>query len=817
MRKSALVLLILLNTCVLYSQSSFISYYDLKDFMHASPGAFKYGLYGYNNPAANTYLNNSDIMLTVSEGDITSNIPKRWGVFWGKPKIDMLSMQLPSSCFGIISETEGNKSAYNFRYSFGFGNRIFNYGFGFGYTFGNVSHFNRSGILFLGTIFKPFRHLSMGVQRTFAFRGNAGESVVELAIRPIGTYPLAVYADAAMFDYQKIKNFNWSTGISWEFLDGIRINGRYFKDKTLSVGLDLSLGEIGFSSQSQFDDKQKYNYNSYSIRVGAYDRTVFDKFSFGDAYIKMDLKGNIKYQNFLWFDDSNRLIDLINKIETAKQESSIKGIVLNISGMNANMEIAWEIRKKLLEFREYGKKVIIFMDRASMSMYHFISVADKIIMDPLGAITLSGYATGRSYYKKLLNNAGIGFEELRYFKYKSAYENFGRDDMSEADREQRQKLINDWYKLTKDEICESRQFSKEEFDNLVNNKLMYTAEEALANKLIDTIGRWNDVKGIMKENYQKSKLYPSSMLVDENKPSDDKWGEPAKAISVIYALGACDMDRGIKARELSKYLKRVVESDYIGAIVLRVDSPGGDGMASDLVAEIMRKYKGKKPIIVSQGAVAASGGYWLSMDADTIVASPMTITGSIGVIGAWFYNKGLADSLGISTEIVKKGKYADLGYPFTLPLIPLGLPVRNLNDEEKSQMENYIKIHYKDFVGKVANGRNMEYEKVDEIAQGRVWSGITAKEKGLVDELGGLDKAIIIAKEMAGYSIDDEVRIIEYPDRQLLDFSQILSGLFGVDIKETKKEINILKFMLDNNGIPMPLMPIDYYQYVQDE
>ncbi|MFC2131788.1 S49 family peptidase, partial [Bacteroidota bacterium] len=332
--------------------------------------------------------------------------------------------------FGLVTTTVGDTSVYDFRYSFGFGNRIFNLGFGFGYSFGDVSYFNRSGILFLGGIIRPFRQLSIGLQRTFAFEKNGGESVVELAVRPIGTYPLAVFADAAMFDYQSIKNANWSAGLSWEFLDGVRINGRYFKDKSMSVGIDLSFGNLGFGSISQFDKDQQYGHNSYSVRVGAQDRTVLDKFETGEAYVKMDLKGAVKYQGFLWFDTSNRLMDLIEKIDAAKKSTSVKGLVINISGMSANMEI-------LREFREYGKKVIIFFDRTGLPGYHFASEADKIIMDPQGSIALSGYALGRSYYKQLLDDAGIGFEELRYFKYKSAYEGYGRNDMSEADREQR--------------------------------------------------------------------------------------------------------------------------------------------------------------------------------------------------------------------------------------------------------------------------------------------------------------------------------------------------------------------------------------------
>ncbi|MFH1052515.1 MAG: signal peptide peptidase SppA [bacterium] len=817
MKKIIGLLILILSINNLYSQSGFLSYYELKDFMQTSPGAFKYGLYGYFNPATTTYLNEPDLLFTLSEGNKDMGTLKSWGIFMASPKSDILSMNLPSSGYGIISENDGNKSVYNFRYSFGLGNRIFNFGFGFGYSFGDVDYFNRSGILFLGGLIRPFRELSIGLQRTFAFEKSGGESVVELAIRPVGTYPFAVFADVAMFDKQSIKKANWSAGLSWEFLDGLRLNGRYFKDKSMALGIDMSLGNIGFSSQSQFDKEQKYGYNSYSIRLGASDRTFADNIGFGNTFVQMDLKGAINYNKFLWFDNSNKLLDILQKIDEAKKSSSINGLVINVSGMNANMEIAWEVREKLKEFKTYGKKVIIFTDRIGLTGYHFASIADKIVMDPQGAITLEGFALGRSYYKKMLDDAGIGFEELRYFKYKSAYENFGRDNMSDGDREQRQKLIDDWYEFSRKEICESRNLSPEKFDELVDGSMIYIASEAYKLGLVDTLARWNDVKEIMDNLEPKSNLISSSVLWKSTAPTDDRWGEPTKAIAVVYALGACAMDNGINARELSKYLKKVAESGEIGAIILRVDSPGGDGMASDVVSEVLRKFKGKKPIIVSQGAVAASGGYWLSMDADTILAAPMTITGSIGVIGAWFYDKGLADSLGIKTEIVKRGKYADLGYPFLLPLISIGLPARNLNEDEKGQMEKMIIAHYKDFVTKVSTGRGMEYDKVHDIAQGRVWTGLEGNKIGLVDKLGGLDEALKIAKKLAGYDLDDEVMIVEYPKPELFDLSSILPGLLGVNINKTTEQFKMLKFRIDNNGIPMPIMPIEYFEFVQDK
>jgi len=259
-----------------------------------------------------------------------------------------------------------------------------------------------------------------------------------------------------------------------------------------------------------------------------------------------------------------------------------------------------------------------------------------------------------------------------------------------------------------------------------------------------------------------------------------------------------------------KDVEAAVDDSRIKAIVLRVDSPGGDAMASDYIAEAMKKAKGKKPIIVSQGFVAASGGYWLSMYADTIVAAPGTITGSIGVIGGWMYNKGLKESLGMSTDFVKVGAHADFWFGFRLPFIGLGIPDRNLSAEERTVAETGIKTMYKEFVEKVSLGRKKKFDEIEPIAQGRVWSGLDGKQNGLVDVLGGLETAINIAKERAGIQKDQSVTIIEMPKKGLMDFSMFTPKIFGGETKITiDPAVELLKFRLKHNGESLPLLPME--------
>jgi protease-4 len=444
-----------------------------------------------------------------------------------------------------------------------------------------------------------------------------------------------------------------------------------------------------------------------------------------------------------------------------------------------------------------------------MEEYHFASIADKVILDPMGTVSLNGYLIGRTFLKGSLELLGLEFRELRYFKYKSAAENYARKDFSAADREQRQRLVDENYKLAQRDICEGRNFTPSYFDKLVDSSFIYLPEDALNVKLVDTLARWNDIGEIIKYYEQEKKNLVNASSLEEFNLPNDYWGSKPK-IAVIYAIGGTGMDDGIKARTLVKYVEAAMNSENVKAIVLRVDSPGGDALAADLIADVLRKGKGKKPIIVSQGYVAASGGYWLSMYADTIVAAPNTITGSIGVIGSFMFNKTLKEELGLSVDHVQKGKFADLGFGATLPFIGITIPDRDFTKEELTAAETGIKTLYKDFVTKVSLGRKKSFDEIEKIAQGRVWSGSDGLKNGLVDVLGGLDVAIKIALDKTGLT-NKEYEIIEMPEREWFDLNSFLPSFLRIEQKITEDPfIRDLKFRLQYNGIPMPLLPLDF-------
>lgn len=779
----------------LNAQIGWSSYYTQNYFGLTSPGAMKYGLYGYDNPALLTTIKNLDLFFVWSDRSKKFSEVNHWGFFTA----------IPNFGFGVVNQKQFGSSITNYKITSAFGDEAFGVGLGYGWSSGDKEFFNSSNTYTLGSLYRPNNYLSIGLIGNF-LSNNKAEGTIDLAIRPLGNEIVSVFGD---YVYRKNNSFEpkWSVGAAVEPISGLRFIARLYDNNFFNAGLQVSFGRIGFSYLTNFDKDKNNVSNSYGIRVGEYDRNILSEIFQKEKYISLELLGGVKYQRYKFFDNSNTLFDLLTSIKAAKEDKSISGIAINLSGFTTNRTFIWEIRKALEEFRAAGKKLIIYFDFAGINEYHLASVADIIIMDPQGSLALEGFLWGRTYFKGTLDKIGIGFNEFRYFKYKSAVETYSRSDMSEGDREQRQAIVDDLYEIVKQDVCASRKISQVKYDSLLNTVPLFTPNEALQNSLIDSVGRWENVNEIVEKLEGEKKSFITISSIEKMKlPEDNYWGKKPE-IAVIYALGACAMDEGITARKLVKDVDAAVSDDNVKAIVLRVDSPGGQALASDIIAESIKKAKGIKPVIVSQGFVAASGGYWLSMYADTIVATSNTITGSIGVIGGFYYNKELKDKLGISTDYVKKGKHADVGFGFTVPLLGLSLPDRNLSEEEQGKVERTIKNSYKEFVNKVASGRKRSIEEIDSIGQGRVWSGLDGKEIGLVDVIGNLSDAIDIAAEKAGLKGKD-YKVIEKPEPGLIDFSLFIPKLIGVETNKDKI-IEHLKFRLKNNGKILHIVPLE--------
>jgi protease-4 len=474
----------------------------------------------------------------------------------------------------------------------------------------------------------------------------------------------------------------------------------------------------------------------------------------------------------------------------------------------------WEIREKLLELHRAGKKTIVYIDNADTGAYYLASAADRIVMDPAGTLLLPGVQMSRTYMKDTLAKLGIGFEEWRYLKYKSAMETFSRRDMSEGDREQRSDLVKATYEELAKGVTATGRMNRAQYDSIVNEMPYLNARRLLERHGVDELGGPEILREAAKKTAGRHLLFQSPRAARRERwMPDEMWGPPP-TIVLVYAVGDCAMDSGIRGRATSKALKRFRESRRVSAVVVRADSPGGDPLASDLLAREMLAYrKARKPLYVSQGRVAASGGYWISMNAARITASPFTITGSIGVIGGWAWNDGLGKKIGMTSDHVQEGHSADLMGGLRLPFLGVTLPERNLDEREHVVVKQGILDIYDDFTRHVAEGRGLPVERVREIAQGRVYAGRTALELKLVDQIATLDETVEMAKSAAGIRTGRRVRIVEYPKPKLFVLPRLLPGvLAGVSTDPTEGalgsyEQRALGFELHHPGTPLLLTP----------
>lgn len=787
---------------VSHAQPSYPDYHTDTYFLLSSPVALGNGLMGTVNPAMVNTIHGMDLHFYFSNKDSKWSSPEKWGLYMGIPHLG----------FGMTRQ----KGMDNYRISLGFGNPNSGVGLGYGWYKVSLKSVQRDPFWMAGFLSRPNRYLSVGLITAITPRNQSRSGIFDLALRPFGSDLITLFGDVSWKKKSQFKDGLWSFGVALQPLPGIHLTGRLFDSEMISVGLSFSFGGCGLSAQTHIDENRALSTRTTHIRFGTPTPNIFDTYLKKNClYLSMDFKGKIGYRKYMLFDEGKHtLTEILASLEDGLNDFRVKGVAINLSGMQCDHELAWEIREKLYEWEKSGKRVIVFLDRGSMTEYHLASIANVIVMDPEGILELGGYVMGRTYIKGLLKKIGLGFDEWRFMKYKSAAEVLSRDNMSDPDREQRKRLLDNLYHLVRNDICLSRSFTETFFDSLINEQFIFLSDDGLQTGLIDTIGRWSNIEEIIKSyEGQKRKMIGSDGLIKRIYPRR-KWGAKPR-IAVIYALGLCAMENGIKARELEKIILKVAKEPRIQAVVLRVDSPGGEGLASDLVAEAMRKCQEKKPVIVSQGYVAASGGYHISMNADTIVAAPHTITGSIGVIGGWLWNEDMGEKIGLSFDHVKVGKHSDLASGLRLPFIkgPY-IPDRNLNEEEHLKVKVLMDKFYKGFIQKVAQSRNMKIETVEEIGEGRVWSGIDGKENGLVDLLGGLETAISVAKQKAGIPIEQEIDLVEMPKKGWINPDALSLKLFGVKVKDHDPDpiMDYIRVIGQNPGKPLPLLSPDLYR-----
>jgi protease IV len=518
------------------------------------------------------------------------------------------------------------------------------------------------------------------------------------------------------------------------------------------------------------------------------------------------------------------LTGLVMQFKKAKVDKRIKGILLDVNMSGVGWGKAEEIRDAITDFRTSGKPVYAYIEFGLNKEYYIATACDKIIVPPPGELFINGLAADVMFFRGSLDKLGIYPDIYQIGEYKTAGNMFTQKKMTDPHKKYIDEFLNDLYDRYVNAIAQTRKKTPDEVKALIDNA-PYNAEKAKEAGLIDEAMYRDEVEKQFKKllGYKDTDSFVAVRGSEYRDVSPESLGlNKGERIAVIYASGEIGSgrsenspsgDQSIGSDTVAKALNDAAADKTIKAVVLRVDSPGGSGLASDIIWRAVETTNQKKPVVVSMSDVAASGGYYISASAAKIIAQPSTITGSIGVLAGKPVMRGFYDWLGISNEYVLRGKNAGMFRE-----------TEKFSDDERAKFEEWIKTtYYRDFVPKVAKGRNRDAQYIDSVAQGRVWTGQQAKDRGLVDEFGGLDKAVEVAKQLAKIPADKGVErvILPYPTTFL---QELLSGggensnaevqqqraVYAALPEDARRALRYMALMdRMKNGETMLLMPFD--------
>ena len=512
------------------------------------------------------------------------------------------------------------------------------------------------------------------------------------------------------------------------------------------VILLLFIGIVSISISSLNNDKEVIVKENSILKINLAELSVVERTS-ENPFEGMSFSGDLP--------KTIALKQVLDNIEKAKTDEKIKAIYINTSFVNAGISQIEEIRNKLLEFKQTGKPIIAYSEVYSQAAYYLSSVANKIYLTPEGIIEIKGLSASIMFYKGLLEKLDIDAQIIRHGKFKGAVEPLILDKMSVANREQMQLFLNSVADNIMDSIANQRGLTLSKIQIHADNLSLENAKSCLDLNYVDALLYQDQLEDTLKNLAGAEKLSFVALSKYTHAKGNKKEISRNK-IAIIYATGTINSGKGdeksIGSETTAKAIKKAREDKNVKAIVFRVNSGGGSALASDVIWRETILAKAEKPLVVSMGDYAASGGYYIACAADSIVANPTTLTGSIGVFGMIpNLSKFYKNKLGITIDTVNTGRYADMGVN------------RPLSTFEKNKIQNSVKNIYTTFITHVGEGRNMSTEAVDEIGQGRIWAGYDAKEIGLIDTYGGLEKAINIAASLA--KIED-YRIISLPKKK---------------------------------------------------
>ena len=747
--------------------------------------------------------------------------------------------------FGFTTEVLANTDSRR-RYTWGIGGGEKGVYMGVAYSW--TTRLDRQNTWDAGIMIRKLQYLSVGaVVRGFntpnvnGIESNAGFDV-GLAFRPMGVFTsigakntdlVTISADVSLnkFDYilsgtdtlqfaeKYDKNVAYKFGVSLQVVPSVtaqidympEVKGLLASDERIFGGLTFALdhGNVG-TFHNGGDGSGAVFLKSSERRNKTWLKPPRKR------VIKITISGPVVEQNQRHgiFKSRHRTVyDFHRQIEQYADDPEISGLYINLKGIVAGLAKLQEMRSALMKFKESGKSIVVYMEQGGNGSYFLASAADKILMSSTGTLDVSGLSAHMYFLRNAFDKFGIDPQFEHIGDYKSYSDIFTRSDMSDAQAEAVNAILDDFYASMSESIANTRGTTVEEFQATVESG-PFTVDEALEAGLIDSIVYRDEIKDILKDMHGEKMQLVSEKKYAKHTPEPTGWEDARmKKIALIYGTGGITSgkssdggmfgDESMGSETIVKALRSARENKNVSAIVFRVDSPGGSALASEMILrEVYRCTEGddKKPIIVSMSDVAGSGGYYIACQADKIVALPTTITGSIGVVSGKFTIDELQNKLGINTATLRRGEHADMyaGY-------------RSFTDIEWEKLRDHIDQTYQTFIQRVADGRDMDTSAVNKVGQGRIWSGTRAKDLKLIDEIGGLDLALEMAAKEIGVEDGEEYSVIAYPNTHKYDLDLGVQTLVRSSIPESLLEI--MDTMHDqqkwNNGEVLYLMPFD--------
>jgi len=763
------------------------------------------------NPGAAGAKDLFEIYLSKS---IDPTVRGHFSAYLGLPNLTVGFQQFQA---GILGDLRKFSAAYTYPFSEFIS-------FGVGYHLSQQVNLADSNIhsFDAGLLIRPARFLSFGLVARNLNTPFVGDQQIRRAyalgvgVRPLGER-LTLTADAQWDEGDPVQGITGLFGVETEPIDGILLRGSVDLRGQFMLGAGFQFELLNAGYYHSFNGTQNVDGMHLHVTNAIFESAVRQ---LGNHFAYIDLTSGVSLDQGqsapLIFNQGGPTTywQLLNQLEMAKGMSRYKGVVIDVGSLGLGLGMIEEIRAAIQALRDEGKQVIVYLNQAGMGEYYLATAADQVVLHPMGSLRLNGFSYVLPYYREALDKLGVSVDFVKVGNYKTGMESYTQTEASEATVEQYQSIQQDDFKRFADALQKRRQIKSETFGRIMD-KTLFTAIESKEIGLVDKVAYRDEVSQIAADQIHQPSVSVESL--ERMRMHRESW-EARDKIAVVYVSGT--ISEGSSGRDLLfgenvagsrtivEQIYRARENPQVKALVLRVNSPGGSALASDEIYRALVRYKEvtQNPVIVSMADVAASGGYWIALAGDKILANPSSMTGSIGIFAGKVNLSQLYQNLGVNQTVIKTNEKADQN----------GIH-RGYTEAEKLVVQNNLRDYYRIFLERVAQNRKLDFQQVEELAQGRVYTGEQAKTHKLIDSLGNLQDAIALARSMAKIGTED-VQILHMPSFAGLG-NDFVGGLQALNTLQQKGVLGSVeasvKSLLPESHVALAIMDPDLGRLIQ--